>query len=286
MSQVQKTVDDYAKLITDNWRKCVQSILNTARYCAEAEQLFSGTKRADLLGKIDNYMKESTFSKLVKIGNSEHFEEERIIAHLPANYTIIYEVAQLTRAQLEEAIRERVLHSEANRVDIVAFRKGISGYSSDPPVYLAKLTPVAELEPSRVAELFEALESLASQYHLRVDKPVSAYGRAVAAYHEKIAEHVRKGAKAYIAQLKKNSCARNKDAWTYKPDEVAIDSNSDLEDVERVLKFVGASDEHERLERQAYTEIDPPIERRRKDLDQFVETQEVEAVVPPKRARR
>ena len=65
---VQVTIQDYAKAINSSWRKTTDSVLETARLCAEADKKLPTDQKNKLVRDLD--FNKATFSKLAKMARS------------------------------------------------------------------------------------------------------------------------------------------------------------------------------------------------------------------------
>ena len=89
----QGTIQEYAKAINSSWHKTTDSVLETARLCAEANKKFGAEPRKKLIKELD--FSSAAFSKLVKIGSQPQLQTDPVKSLLPPNYSIVYEVAKL-----------------------------------------------------------------------------------------------------------------------------------------------------------------------------------------------
>ena len=116
---VQVTIQDYAKAINSSWHKTTDSVLETARLCAEAEKKLRPEEKNKLFKDLD--FNKATFSKLAKIGSQPRLQTEAVKSLLPPNYTIVYEVAKLPESDLQVAIKEGVISPKMLRSDLDAW---------------------------------------------------------------------------------------------------------------------------------------------------------------------
>ena len=110
---------DYAKAINSSWHKTTDSVLETARLCAEAEKKLSTDQKNKLFKDLD--FNKATFSKLAKIGSQPRLQTEAVKSLLPPNYTIVYEVAKLPESDLQVAIKEGIISPKMLRSDLDAW---------------------------------------------------------------------------------------------------------------------------------------------------------------------
>jgi hypothetical protein len=64
--ELSEKVKGYANAINDSWRKSTESVIETARLCAEADKKLKGADKNKLF--IVLTFNKATFSKLAKIG--------------------------------------------------------------------------------------------------------------------------------------------------------------------------------------------------------------------------
>src|SRR5215218_4911758 len=61
-----------------------------------------------------------TFVKLVRIGNASHLHDPEVSAHLPASYSVVYELAQLNQQQFEDALGKGLINPKLKRAEAQA----------------------------------------------------------------------------------------------------------------------------------------------------------------------
>jgi hypothetical protein len=94
----------------------VESILETARLCAEANAKLPKKEKHALLAELP--FEHPTFSKLAKIGSDPRIHADSIKGLLPPSYSIMYALSSLSDEQLQHAVDSGVLHPKATRTDI------------------------------------------------------------------------------------------------------------------------------------------------------------------------
>ena len=72
---VQVTIQDYAKAINSSWHKTTDSVMETARLCAEAEKKLTTDQKNKLFRDLD--FNKATFDKLAKIGSQPQLQKTR-----------------------------------------------------------------------------------------------------------------------------------------------------------------------------------------------------------------
>src|SRR6185312_7821302 len=110
---------EYADKINASWRKTTESILETARLCADANKDLKSKDRARLIKQLA--FNAATFSKLVKIGSKYQLQQDPVKSLLPPSYSILYEIAKLTEGDLQAAISEGVINPGMTRRDLDAW---------------------------------------------------------------------------------------------------------------------------------------------------------------------
>ena len=73
---IQSTIQDYAKAINSSWHKTTDSVLETARLCAEAEKKLRPEEKNKLFKDLD--FNKATFSKLAKIGSQPRLQTDAV----------------------------------------------------------------------------------------------------------------------------------------------------------------------------------------------------------------
>jgi hypothetical protein len=108
-----------ANEINASWRKTTDQVLSTAKLCAEANEKLKVDEKKKLVALLD--CGSATFSKLAKIGARPELQSDPIKSLLPPNYTIVYEVAKLPRADLNAAVEKGIINHKMTRADIAAW---------------------------------------------------------------------------------------------------------------------------------------------------------------------
>jgi hypothetical protein len=117
--KVRKLIADYAAKISSSWCRSVEEILKAGAYAAEAVKKAPEGRKL-LLEKLK--MQESTFSKLVQIGDNRQLP--KIIKHLPPSFSTIYLISQLPQEQLDEGVETGMINTEATREEIKKLKAG------------------------------------------------------------------------------------------------------------------------------------------------------------------
>jgi hypothetical protein len=131
---IQSTIQDYAKAINASWHKTTDSVLETARLCAEADKKLPTDQKNKLFKDLD--FNKATFSKLAKIGSQPQLQTDAVRSLLPPNYTVVYEVAKLPESDLRVAIKDGVITPGMTRGDLDAWLEKRMGTvpASDSPL--------------------------------------------------------------------------------------------------------------------------------------------------------
>ena len=122
-------VDHYAKEIRSGWRTSVAAILLVCRLCEEARKTLDYLQRQQLIKRLP--FEEATFSKLCTIGRNRLLLDEKLQKHLPANWSIIYQLRNLKAEELQKAISEKVLTPDTTRNELNKWLSENSTYKKD-----------------------------------------------------------------------------------------------------------------------------------------------------------
>jgi hypothetical protein len=169
-------VDRFASAITAEWRKSIEGILTTATLCAEARKTLNYQQREELYRILP--FKEPMFSKLVSIGANKALFDEKIQKHLPANWTIIHLLRNLTEKEIDKAISQKALTPGTTRNDL---SKWLSQNSSHRKEDRRRAAPNKAHHDSQVQSLVAAFKSspeLAERLGLQTAKPSGIGDRA------------------------------------------------------------------------------------------------------------
>lgn len=261
--ELSEKVKGYANSINDSWRKSTDSVIETARLCAEADKKLKGADKNKLF--IVLTFNKATFSKLAKIGSNEYLLSKDLRPSLPPGYSILYELAKLTDDELKLAIKERVINPNMTRSDLerwVAERKGEGQDSEDEKEkykLFATLRAPSNLGKEQEVQLEKALDELMKDFGIAVQRPRNLESDAMMRIVRKVNDHIRRGARQFIRQLKSArlgdrsnlSASDREKIWVFSDDELKIDDNATWEQIEEVLNLVGARDHFERLRDEA-----------------------------------
>ena len=261
--ELSEKVKEYARSINASWRKSTDSVIETARLCADADKKLKPSEKSKLFDVLA--FNKATFSKLAKIGAHSQLLSQDVRPSLPPSYTILYEVAKLTDDEFKLAIKERVINANMTRADLerwVAERKGEVQLSEDEKEkykLFATLRAPSSLGKEREEQLEKALDELMKDFGIAVQRPRNLESDAMMRIVRKVNDHIRKGARQYIRYLKSArlgdrsnlSASDRKKLWGYSDDELTIDDNATWDRIEDVLELVGASDQFERLRDEA-----------------------------------
>lgn len=291
-------IKGYANSINDSWRKSTDSVIDTARLCAEADKKLKTADQSKLFPVL--VFNKSTFSKLAKIGSNEQLLSKDLRPSLPPSYSILYELAKLPEEDLKLAIKERVINPNMTRADLerwVAERKG-EAHSEDEGEKLrlfATLRAPSSLGKEREEELEIALDGLMKKFGIAVQRPRNLESDVMMRIVRKVNDHIRKGARQYIRYLRSArlgdrsnlSASDRKTLWGFSDDDLKIDDNATWDRIEDVLELVGASDQFERLRDEALRlhGVSENTVRAHRDITEEQAMAEIEAIVKGLQAR-
>ncbi|HEY8098089.1 MAG TPA: hypothetical protein VIE65_18670 [Methylobacter sp.] len=296
---------DYAKDINLSWHKTTDSVLETARLCAEADKTLVSGEKSKLFKSLD--FNKATFSKLVKIGSQQHLQAANVKRLLPPNYTVVYEIAKLSEQDVHAAIADGIINTNMTRSDLEAWiaerRSGDLEQKSEPDRVIATIRVPANFDEDKEGALHVALEKLKSDFGIAVQRPRDVGLDALNRVARKVDDHIRKGARLYIRSLKSTRLGSDrhltptlrKKRWDFKDEEVEISDDATWERVQEVLDKVGAADQFERLRDEALrlhgvseatVKEHPPVnhEEAMKELKEAVE--QFYAMHPNKQAKK
>ena len=230
----EKAIRDYAKAINASWQNTVDSIIETARLCAEASKALIPADKIRLLKKLT--FSSATFSKLTKIGQHERLQQPTIKTLLPPNYSIIYSVSQLSTSELEDAIKDGIVVPTMSRADLDAWKaerdgKGTAQGSKEKVHVIGTLQVPSDYDGKREAELVAALNELRTKFGFTLERPRDLYAEALDRMSRQIDDYIRKGARRYIRLLKARrmkslpkyiTARERKKRWGFSEDETEI----------------------------------------------------------------
>lgn len=268
---IQSTIQDYAKAINASWHRTTDSVLETARLCAEADKKLPTDQKNKLFKDLE--FSKAAFSKFVKIGSHPQLQTDPVKSLLPPNYSIVYEVAKLAELDLRVAIKEGVITPKMSRGDLDAWLERRLGKipASDSPLarIIATVEVPSDYDPKKQALLEKALEKLRLQFGFSLERPRDPEEMAFNRMAARVDDHIRKEARRFIHTLKssrvqaagKVSAAERKNLWPFSDDELAIAADATWEQVKAALELVGNADEFERLRDEALRLCGVPEER-------------------------
>ena len=279
--------DSYATAIAAAWNKSLDSILDAASLCAQADEALSSAEKADLLAQLP--FAAPTFSKLVKIGNDSRLRREDVRRHLPPSYSIIYEAALLSDGQLRQAIADGVLHPEAKRTEVQAcaatservLRARLPLFDDEPDktvpakkkemgVCFAELRIPSDFSAEDRARLENELLRVAESFGIEFVRRLTPEERFEGGYLKRMNAFSRRWVR-YGLQLTRQRVQEVKKArtrggkkWGFAPDETYLDAFAGWTEIEQVLDLIGIADELEDIRRRAEQlakapEFDPPV---------------------------
>jgi hypothetical protein len=280
--KILNDLGSYATAISAAWTKLLSSILEASKLSAQADKELPADDKARLIEQLP--FEAPTFSKLVKIGNDARLYTDRMRGLLPPSYSILYEIALCSDAQLNYAVESGILHCEATRADIEEIRKSkidparlpvFDDECSDASEQTAQVTGVvrccfaefhvpADYPAERREELANELARVAQLYDAKlvkiptdIERAEMRYEKALNAFARRWERIGRKLALARVNDLKRDARKRNK-KWCYEPDEIEINSGDGWDRIEDVMGFVGLEAEIDELRAKAESLAEAP----------------------------
>ena len=289
-----KTWKEFSRAINAQWRKSVDAILQTARYCSLADERLSCADWESLQATLpfDN----TALCKLSKIGSDTRLYDPTVRALLPPNYSIILEVHHLNDEQLKNAVESGKLHPEARRKDVQALRTkraykrrarlplddpqatsqpslaaavvgdggAVKRSEIAKPVVLGEIRIAASYPEERREQLQKELMHLALAFDCTFipkltpdERALGKYERDLTRYFERCLAEGRKLARRRIKRLKNQRLLRG-GKWGFAEDETTIDRFAGWDEISSVLDFIGIGDEFGELKRTAEQNIPMP----------------------------
>jgi hypothetical protein len=86
-----------------------------AKLCAEADRQLSRSQKRFLLEELPFH--RSIFSKLAKIGRTEHLYDAEVLPRLPASYSTIHELSKLKPRAFKAALDGGIVRPDMHRRD-------------------------------------------------------------------------------------------------------------------------------------------------------------------------
>jgi hypothetical protein len=279
--------NSYAVAISAAWTQSVDSILDAASLCAEADERLSSVEKAALLAQLR--FSESKFSKLVKIGNDPRLREEEVRRLLPASYSIMYEFALLSDEQQRSAIVDGVLHDEAKRSEVEACRvapdrvvraklplfdevveKAVPAKKKkEAGICFAELRMPSDFPAEAREQLERDLLRVAESHGVELVRHLTREERWEAQYLKRMNAFARRweqiGLQLTRQRVKElqRACKKRNEKWGFFWDETDLDHMASWPDIERVLGVLAIPDEYEGIRDRAehlanMPDIDPP----------------------------
>ncbi len=103
--------------INAEYRRVRENIELLCRLCAKANT-WSTAEKAQLRSLLD--FDDAKFSKLATAGANDHLWRDDVKQHLPTGFSLLYELAKRSPAEIDEMIQKGVLHSRCTRATILA----------------------------------------------------------------------------------------------------------------------------------------------------------------------
>lgn len=161
---LDREIEKAASAINAAWNKSVAAIFETARLCADAEQGGKYGKKELTQLKSLLHFSPPTFSKLAKIGKDARLQTTSVQKLLPPQYSIIYEIAQLDDALLEQALNENRLHPKITRKEVIGWwvKPDKKPVKDETPPYAVVAAPdqVSKRKLSEINRLLDKLVAL------------------------------------------------------------------------------------------------------------------------------
>jgi hypothetical protein len=287
------TVQSYADRICSNWQKATVSIFDVARVCAEARKRLTSGEKKKLYPKLPFSI--PIFSKLADIGDCSRFQDEQIVKLLPPNYSIMYEVAKLSREDFQAAVDEQILSPGLKRADLqdwVLKRQGSAGMRrynvALPAVFFAAIRLRNDLSAEESDRLNARLDQIASEFDVEIVRPTDPdekYAQRIDRWSGKIMDHIRKAARRVVRAAK----SAKKDNWHFYEDEVDIPPDADEERIRLVLDTIGRGDVFDSLRENALAIIeqpDPPPQQSQTREEQQAELAEAAKAISRRRRKK
>lgn len=258
------SIQSLAKAINASWRKTTDSVLDTAKLCANANDKLKVDEKKKLFELL--VCSSATFAKLAKIGEQEALQSDPIKSLLPPNYTIVYEIAKLHQADLAAAVEKGIINHRMTRADILAWvaernSAGVKTFTGVKPVVIGTLQVSPDYDETRKAQLEKELERLRAKYGFSLERPYDPLEAEQHRFMQKVSDYIRKHARQFIKDLKarkikdagvKLTEAQKKRAWPYAEDEVEVAHDAGWERIAEVLDFVGHADQFKRIKEEAF----------------------------------
>jgi hypothetical protein len=272
---------DYAERIEKQWQKAATSIIEVARLCSEANERLSGLHKKLLIKELP--FGESTFSKLVQVGNDKRLRGSRVRALLPPSYSTIYEITLLNDKELNQAIKDEVISPTVRRAAVQRWRLSrparTATVKSDKPKlpdeFYAGIYLAGDLSAEQTQRLDDILNQICAKLPVEIvrlsdqkyEKAMRQWTRALAKHERRVLARARREARRWVRKREKEKLgqrnmrlpkAKRLKLWGFTEEEVAIEGNFDWEQIERVFKNLGDEDRFRKLKADAYKAIPEP----------------------------
>jgi hypothetical protein len=169
---VQRTAEDWRRIIADDLSRAVEGIVAAGRHLQEAKDELPHGEFGPLLESLR--LHERTAQRLMKIAANEILANPTHGSHLPISWRTLSELAALPPKLLEAKIADGTITPEIERKDVAALKgkapaaKRLAVDDPDPPASKAPIAALAkEVEASRAhaEELETAREADAEELH-------------------------------------------------------------------------------------------------------------------------
>lgn len=128
----QSKIRNYVKKIEKSWHTALESIFAVGDLINAAKKELSQEEFNHLIGSRDAGLLpfgRRTAERLAEIARARALRRVSTLKQLPASWTTIYELKDLDREELNEAIRDGSIHPDLKREEARQFVKGLKGKS-------------------------------------------------------------------------------------------------------------------------------------------------------------
>jgi hypothetical protein len=253
------SLSDLADEINAAWQKTREGILETARLCADANRQLGDSKaKQQFIDRL--HFEHSTFSKLVKIGEQPQLRADPVRSLLPANYTIVYELAGLNEEELNAAVEDHVIKPKMTRKALKLWidrRRGTHKAARNLRV-IATLQAPEDFDERQQAQLERSLEALQTKYGLIVERPRDPQEAQLRSADKKVVQRIRQRAQEFTDRLisdARHRAQRSGDElseaelkqWRYSKEEQDIPKDASWDQIRTYLDRIGHGYQFERL---------------------------------------
>jgi hypothetical protein len=169
-SNVQRTAEDWRRIIADDLSRAVEGIIAAGRHLQEAKAELPHGEFGPLLESLR--LHERTAQRLMRIAANEVLANPTHGSHLPISWRTLSELAALPPKLLEAKIIDGTITPETERKDVAALKGQARAAKAiddpDPPAPKAPnatLAKEAEAGQAHIEELETALKTRAEELH-------------------------------------------------------------------------------------------------------------------------